>query len=88
MLTSENFKNHIASKDSPQSKGERAQFLYGSYNYDCSLPENWIRESMVKTGNTYNDFTSNFVWLYIGNDDMPAPLNPEGCDILAKLESL
>jgi len=88
-LTASNFKAHVVMKDN-QSKGDRAKFLYGSYTFDCSLPNNWVQETSNKLNIPIYDVTCNFIWLYLGNDSngQPAPLNLKGCDMLERLEAI
>lgn len=85
-ITSDSFKMHIESKDN-QSKADRAKFLYGNYTFDCALPQNWITNTIEKTGQMYEDIVNGFVWGYIGKDyEGPLPLNLKACDILKQLE--
>lgn len=88
-ITSGSFKAHIESKES-QTKQERANFLYGSYTFDCSLPQNWVNAASHALGISQDEIVYNFVWLYFDKNTFgqAAPLNLKGCEILEKIENL
>jgi len=83
------FRDHIENRDAT-TKGDRAQFLYRTFDWDTALPVPWVRHILANLPPlTHEEVTANFVWLYKPGDcfsGFPAPLTIIGCDILERLE--